>query len=54
MTIRLREPQSCTIITGAPTERIDARYDSGNRLVQLVIHTRHTSLSTPRSRASKT
>ncbi|HMP77180.1 MAG TPA: hypothetical protein PKE12_12865, partial [Kiritimatiellia bacterium] len=48
--IRLREPQSCAIITGAPAERIDAEYDAGNRLIRLVIHTRHGSLARPRRR----
>lgn len=43
--IRLREPQVCAIFTGAATERIDAEYDSGNRLIKLVIHTRQRSLS---------
>ncbi|MCO5044753.1 MAG: hypothetical protein J5I99_04730 [Verrucomicrobia bacterium] len=43
--IRLREPQTCTIITGAKTERIDAEYDTGNRLIRLTIHTRQGSLS---------
>lgn len=42
--IRLREPQNCTIFTGASAERIDAEYDAGNRLVRLIIHTRHISL----------
>ena len=48
--IRLREPQSCAIITGAPAERIDAEYDEGNRLIRLVIHTRHGALARPRRR----
>ena len=46
--IRLREPQSCAIITGAPAEKIDAEYDPGNRLVRLIIYTRHGSLSKQR------
>lgn len=44
----MREPQVCAIFTGAPTERIDAEYDSGNRLVKLIIHTKQRSLSTRR------
>jgi len=45
--IRLREPQRMTIITGSEQERIDATYDEGNRLVHLIVHTRHGSLSRP-------
>ncbi len=42
--IRLREPQTCTIITGAASEKIDAEFDAGNRLIRLIIHTRQASL----------
>ncbi|MCS6770978.1 MAG: hypothetical protein NZ740_03005 [Kiritimatiellae bacterium] len=50
--IRLREPQFVSIVTGAPSERIDAEYDAGNRLVRLIIHTRSASLSSVRRRWS--
>ncbi len=48
--IRLREPQFCAIVTGAATERIEAEYDAGNRLVRLVIHTRSAALAQTRRR----
>ena len=44
-TIRLREPQSVVIISGAPREAIDATYDGANRLVNLVVHTRQRSMT---------
>lgn len=45
--IKLREPELMTIITGSAQEKIDATYDAGNRLVHLIVHTRHGSLSRP-------
>lgn len=42
--IRLRQPQSTTLITGSDREAIDAIYDEGQRLVHLIIHTRQGSL----------
>jgi hypothetical protein len=49
--IRLRQPQYCAIVTGAATERIDAEYDAGNRLIRLVIYTRSLALSAPSRRS---
>lgn len=43
--IRLREPQALTIVTGADREAIDATYDTGNRLMHLIVHTRQRSLA---------
>jgi len=43
--IRLREPQSMTLFTGADREAIDAVYDAGQRLVHLTVHTRQRSLA---------
>lgn len=43
--IRLREPQTWVIHTGAPAEKIDAEFDAGNRLVRLIVHTRSESLA---------
>lgn len=42
--IRLRQPQSTTLITGSDREAIDAVYDEGQRLVHLIIYTRQGSL----------
>ncbi len=44
--IRLRQPQSTTLVTGSEREAIDAVYDAGNRLVHLIIYTRQRSLRT--------
>ena len=46
--IRLRQPQSTTLITGSDREAIDAVYDAGQRLVHLVIYTRQRSLQRTR------
>ena len=46
--IRLRQPQSTTLITGSDREAIDAVYDAGQRLVHLIIHTRQRSLKQER------
>jgi hypothetical protein len=42
--IRLRMPQSMTLITGSNRESISATYDEGGRLVHLTVHTRLRSL----------
>lgn len=42
--IRLRLPQTTTLITGSDREAIDAVYDEGKRLVHLIIHTRQRAL----------
>lgn len=42
--IRLRQPQSTTLVTGSDREAIDAVYDAGQRLVHLIIYTRQRSL----------
>lgn len=43
--IRLREPEKMTIVTGCARESIDATFDEGQRLIHLIVHTRHGSLS---------
>lgn len=41
------------LFPGADRERIDATYDEGGRIVQLIVHTRSKSLAnTPTSRWS--
>jgi hypothetical protein len=42
--IRLRPPQSMTLVTGSDRESISAVYDAGGRLVHLTVHTRLRSL----------
>lgn len=42
--IRLRLPQSFALVTGSNRESIDAVFDSGGRLVHLIVHTRLSSL----------
>lgn len=42
--IRLRQPQSFALITGANREAIDATFDVAGRIIHLVVHTRTVSL----------
>lgn len=41
--IRLREPVSTIVVTGARRESIDAVFGADRRLVQLIVHTRWRS-----------
>lgn len=40
------------LFPGSDHERIDATFDEGGRIVQLVVHTRSKSFNTPPSRWS--
>ena len=42
--IRLPRPAGMTLVTGARREMIDGVFDSSNRLVHLIVHTRQKSL----------
>ena len=42
--IRLRQPQSFALFTGCDRESIDATFDPGGRIIQLIVHTRLKSL----------
>ncbi len=43
--IRIRQPSSFALVTGADREAIHATYDEGNRLVHLAVHTRSGRLN---------
>jgi hypothetical protein len=45
--IRLREPAHFRLVTGASRESIEATFDAGGRIVELIVHTRSRSLRTP-------
>lgn len=45
--IRLREPAHFRLVTGANRESIEATFDAGGRIVELIVHTRSRSLRTP-------
>ena len=42
--IRLRQPARFQLVAGAETERIEATFDAGGRLLSLTVHTRSRSL----------
>lgn len=44
--IRLREPDHFRLVTGAARESINATFDAGGRIVELIVHTRSRSLRT--------
>jgi len=50
--IRLRMPSAMRLYPGSDHESIDATFDEGGRIVQLVVHTRSKSLNTASSRWS--
>ena len=45
-------PSSTLLYTGSNQERIDAMFDEGGRIIQLIIHTRSRSLGQRNSRWS--
>ena len=47
-------PERMLLFAGSDRESIDATFDAGRRIVQLIVHTRSQSLgaSTPKSRWS--
>ena len=48
--IRLRMPASMKLFAGSNHERIDATFDEGGRIVQLIVHTKSRSIAQSSSR----
>ena len=42
--VRLRMPDRMILFSGCDRESIDATYDEGGRMIQLIVHTRSRSL----------
>ncbi len=42
--VRLRMPDSMILFAGSDGERINATFDEGGRILQLIVHTRSQSL----------
>ena len=45
--IRLRMPSSMLLFPGSDHEAIDATFDEGGRIIQLIVHTKSKNLSRP-------
>lgn len=44
--VRLRMPDSMVLFPGSDHESIDATFDEGGRILQLIVHTKSKALNT--------